>query len=80
MQPSTFNSVGLRANRIDGIEKVTGQAKFTGDIALPELLEAKVLRSAYPHALIKSIDTRKAEALAGVIAVLTFEDVKDINP
>jgi CO/xanthine dehydrogenase Mo-binding subunit len=80
MQGSTFNSVGLRANRVDGVEKVTGQAKFAGDIALPELLEAKVLRSTYPHALIKSIDARKAEALAGVVAVLTFKDVKDINP
>ncbi len=80
MQASTFNSVGLSVNRIDGVEKVTGQAKFTGDIALPETLEAKVLRSTYPHALIKSIDARKAEALAGVIAVLTFKDVKDINP
>lgn len=80
MQASILNSVGLGANRIDGVEKVTGQAKFTGDIALPGLLEAKVLRSTYPHALIKFIETSKAEALAGVIAVLTFEDVKDINP
>jgi len=54
--------VGASVPRIDGIEKVTGEAKFTGDLIMPGLLEAKVLRSPLPHALIESIDTSKAES------------------
>lgn len=72
--------VGSSAARRDAVEKVTGQAKYTGDLALPGLLEGKVLRSVFPHALIESIDVRKAEGLAGVVAVLTRADLKDINP
>ncbi len=73
-------TIGVSTPRIDGIEKVTGAAKFTGDIALPGLLEARVLRSPLPHAAIEAIDIRKAEALAGVVAVLTRDDLKDIDP
>ena len=72
--------VGASTPRIDGIEKVTGEAKFTGDLIIPGLLEAKVLRSPLPHALIESIDACKARALPGVIAILTREDLKDIDP
>jgi len=72
--------VGASVPRIDGIEKVTGEAKFTGDLIMPGLLEAKVLRSPLPHALIESIDTSKAESVSGVIAILTREDLKDIDP
>jgi CO/xanthine dehydrogenase Mo-binding subunit len=73
-------TVGVSASRVDGIEKVTGAAKFTGDLALPGLLEARVLRSPLPHAEIEAIDSSKAEALAGVVAVLTRDDLKDIDP
>ena len=73
-------SVGVSTPRIDGLEKVTGAAKFTGDISLPDLLEARVLRSPFPHAEIDSIDTSKAAALAGVVAVLTRDDLSDIDP
>lgn len=73
-------SVGLSVPRIDGVEKVTGAAKFTGDLEMPGLLEAKVLRSSLPHAEILSVDASKAEALAGVVAVLTRDDLKDIDP
>ena len=73
-------TIGVSTPRIDGIEKVTGAAKFTGDIAIPGLLEARVLRSPLPHAAIEAIDIRKAEALAGVVAVLTRDDLKDIDP
>jgi CO/xanthine dehydrogenase Mo-binding subunit len=72
--------VGTNTARVDGIEKVTGHAKFTGDLKLPELLEAKVLRSPLPHAVIESIDARKAEKVPGVVAVLTRADIQDINP
>ena len=76
----TFVTVGNLSARLDGVEKVTGQAKYTGDIALSGLLEGKVLRSPFPHATIESIDASKAEALPGVVAVLTRDDLNDINP
>jgi CO/xanthine dehydrogenase Mo-binding subunit len=80
MQGSSFSSVGSKANRVDAVEKVTGQAKFTADIAHPGLLEGRVLRSPFPHALIESIDAKRAEALPGVVAVLTRDDLNDIDP
>lgn len=73
-------AVGVSVPRVDGVEKVTGAAKFTGDISFSNLLEARVLRSPLPHAEITAIDASKAEALPGVIAVLTREDLKDIDP
>jgi CO/xanthine dehydrogenase Mo-binding subunit len=66
--------------RVDGIDKVTGRAKFTVDLAISGMAEGKVLRSDLPHALIESIDASRAERLPGVFAVLTREDVRDINP
>lgn len=71
--------VGRNVPRVDGIEKVTGTAKFVGDIVLPGMLHGKILRSTYPHARIRSIDTAEAEALPGVVAVLTAADVADLN-
>jgi CO/xanthine dehydrogenase Mo-binding subunit len=73
-------AVGAKTRRIDGIEKVTGAAKFTGDLAIPGLLEAKVLRSPMPHAVIESIDITKAASLPGVVAILTRDDLHDIDP
>jgi CO/xanthine dehydrogenase Mo-binding subunit len=73
-------AVGANALRVDGIEKVTGQAKFTGDLSFPDLLEAKILRSPLPHAIIESIEVGKAAAMPGVRAILTRADLKDIDP
>ena len=72
--------VGKSPRRIEGIEKVTGRAQFTGDLEIPGMLQGVVLRSPYPHALIESIDVTQAVSFPGVIGVLTREDVKDINP
>ena len=72
--------VGRSVPRVDGIEKVTGQAKFLGDLVVPGMLQGKILRSSYPHARILSIDTSKAEALPGVAAVLTAADLGDRVP
>jgi carbon-monoxide dehydrogenase large subunit len=61
--------------RVEGYEKVTGVAKFVDDIQFgPGLLYARLLRSPYPHALIKRIDTTKAEELPGVRLVVTGQD------
>jgi CO/xanthine dehydrogenase Mo-binding subunit/aerobic-type carbon monoxide dehydrogenase small subunit (CoxS/CutS family) len=68
------SAVGKRVPRVDGSLKATGEARFTDDIALPNMLHGKILRSPYPHARIISIDTSKAEALPGVKAVITGRD------
>ncbi len=67
--------IGKSVPRIDVREKVTGAAIYADDIQFgKKLLYARVKRSPYPHALIKSIDTSKAEALPGVKAVVTGKD------
>lgn len=69
-----FTVVGKPLNRRDGVEKVTGRAQYAGDIKLPNMLYAKILRCPYPRAKIIKLDTSKAEALPGVKAVLTKEN------
>lgn len=63
--------IGKGLPRIDGIERVTGRAVYTWDVQLPGMLYARILRSPFPHARIKKLDTSRAEALPGVRAVLT---------
>ena len=69
-----YNVVGTRPPRHDGFDKVTGAARFGADINLPGMLHGKILRSPHAHARIRSIDTSKAEALPGVMAVATAQD------
>lgn len=66
--------VGTRPVRPDGADKVTGKAVYGADFYLPGMLRGAILRSPHAHARILSIDTRKAEALAGVKAVATNAD------
>jgi CO/xanthine dehydrogenase Mo-binding subunit len=66
--------VGTRPVRPDGADKVTGKAVYGADFYLPGMLRGAILRSPHAHARIVSIDTRKAEALAGVKAVATNAD------
>ncbi|WP_226668494.1 xanthine dehydrogenase subunit D [Metabacillus litoralis] len=65
--------------RPDGIGKVTGSLKYLTDYTFPGMLYAKVLRSSYPHARIKSIDTNSAKKLDGVVAIITYKDVPGLN-
>ncbi|MDO8673703.1 MAG: molybdopterin-dependent oxidoreductase, partial [Dehalococcoidia bacterium] len=74
-----YKVIGTRPVRSDGTDKVTGRATFGADIKLPGLLQARFLRSPYAHARIKSIDTSKAEALPGVMAVITAADIWDLD-
>ncbi len=67
-----LNTVGHRTLRIDALERVTGKAQYTGDVKLPGMLYARVLRSPHPHARIRKIDVSRAKALPGVRAVLTY--------
>lgn len=70
-----FRIVGKSVKRDDVLEKVTGEAQYTGDIKLPGMLHGKIKRAAIAHARIKSIDVSKALAYPGVKAVLTHETV-----
>jgi CO/xanthine dehydrogenase Mo-binding subunit len=71
--------VGHSVARVDGVEKVTGKAKFVGDLIIPGMLHGKILRSTYPHARVRSIDASRAETLPGVVAVLSAADIADLN-
>lgn len=73
---SKYSVIGQRVWRVDGPEKVTGSAKYTFDLVLPNMLYGKILRSPHPHAKILNIDTSKAERLPGVKAVVTGKDTK----
>jgi CO/xanthine dehydrogenase Mo-binding subunit len=72
--------VGQNVPRVDGVEKVTGKAKFSGDLDIPGMLHGKILRRPYPHARILTIDSSKAKALPGIAAVLTAADISDLDP
>src|SRR5947209_3443475 len=74
------NPVGRSAERADGPLKLSGQAEFTGDIRLPGLLYAAVLRSPVAHARIRSVDTAAAARADGVVAILTSDDLSDLDP
>ena len=75
-----FLVVGNSVHRVDGVDKVTGKAKYVADLIVPGMIEGKFLRSPYAHARIRSIDTAEAEAMPGVVAVLTSKDLTDIGP
>ena len=70
-----MKAVGARLPRYDGVAHVTGRTVFVDDVRVPGTLCVKALRSPLHHAGIVSLDTRKAERMAGVHAVVTHEDV-----
>jgi CO/xanthine dehydrogenase Mo-binding subunit len=67
--------IGKTVRRLDYETKVTGQAHYLADMSVPGMCHGKILRSPYPHARIKRIDASKALKVAGVMAVLTREDI-----
>ena len=74
-----FEKVGTRPGRPDGVDKVTGRARYGADVSAPGMLTGKILRSPHAHARIRSIDTSRAEALEGVKAVVTRDDFLPIE-
>ena len=74
----THRIVGQPLGRLDGADKVTGAARYSADVTLPGLVWGKALRSPLPHARILAIDTSRARAVPGVLAVLTAADLPDI--
>jgi xanthine dehydrogenase molybdenum-binding subunit len=77
MATSKYRVIGTRPVRPDGVDKVTGRAIYGADVQLPRMLHGRVLRSPHAHARIKSIDTSKAEAMPGVLAVVTSAELPD---
>ena len=73
-----FTVIGERLPKIEGFEKANGSALYTDDIVLPNMLSGKLLRSPHPHALIKRINTSKAEALPGVKAVMIGSELTEM--
>ncbi len=67
--------IGQSVPRVDAQAKVKGEAVFASDMTLPGQAYMKVLMALRPHAIVKGVDTRRAEALPGVLAVLTSRDV-----
>jgi len=74
-----FRSVGTRPVRPDGVDKVTGRARYGADFDMPGQLVGRILRSPHAHATIKKIDTSAAESLPGVKAVITAKDLPNLN-
>ncbi|MDJ0935281.1 MAG: xanthine dehydrogenase family protein molybdopterin-binding subunit [Kiloniellales bacterium] len=77
LEKRSFSAVGTRPLRPDGVDKVTGRARFGADMTAPGMLIGKILRSPHPHARIRAIDVSKAAALPGVKAVVTRDDFED---
>src|ERR671924_1664683 len=67
--------IGTNVRRVDGVEKVSGQGLYAGDLRLPGTCYAKVLRSALPHARIRRIEAGKAAVLPGIVALLTRDNL-----
>jgi len=72
--PRHTGAVGQRTPLIDGIEKVTGRARYTADLPFGQALVGRILRSPVAHGLIRGIDAAAARAMPGVRAVITGED------
>ena len=69
-----FNVIGKRTPRIDAVEQVTGKAQFLPDLKFSNMLYGAILRSTIAHGRILNIDTRKAERVPGVKAIITSLD------
>jgi CO/xanthine dehydrogenase Mo-binding subunit len=76
---AAYRLLGSTIPRIEGAQKVTGAARYAADIDLPNLAWGRILRSPLAHARIVQIDTSRAEALPGVLAVMTGKDVEGVR-
>ena len=67
--------IGKSVKRVEDKRFITGRGRYTDDIVLPGMTYAYILRSPYAHARIKNIDTSAAEAMEGVVTIMTGEEV-----
>jgi CO/xanthine dehydrogenase Mo-binding subunit/aerobic-type carbon monoxide dehydrogenase small subunit (CoxS/CutS family) len=72
--------IGTPVRRVDAVEKVTGRARYVTDLVLPGMAHARVLRSPHPHARLTRVETARARALPGVVAVLIGADLTWCDP
>ena len=79
MRQQQFTTVGQPVRRIDAWDKISGRAAYSGDLVIPGMAYGKLVPSPLPHALIKSIDASKARALPGVYAVITGDDLVNME-
>ena len=79
MKKPKLSVAGRDAVRLDAVEKVSGKAFYTGDLELPGMAHARILRSPLPHARIRKVDAGRARALPGVIDVLTRDDLGGLD-
>ena len=70
-----FKYIGQSTIRPDGFDKVTGRANYGADLSLPGMIWGKILRSPHAHAIIKRLDTSRAEAFPGVLSI----DFNNVN-
>jgi CO/xanthine dehydrogenase Mo-binding subunit len=78
-QQAPHRYLGKARKSVDGIEKVTGRARYAGDVSLPGMLHGKLALSLFAHARITRIDTAAALKIPGVVAVLTADDLPTRN-
>jgi len=79
MTKNEFAVIGRPLPKVDAWAKVVGETKYADDLFLPRMAYAKLLRSAHAHARIRSIDTSRARALPGVVAVVTADDLPRVK-
>ena len=74
MTNDDFSIIGKPIAMVDAAGKTTGAGKYTDDLTMSGMLVGRILHSPFPHARIKHIDTRRAEKVEGVVAVITGKD------
>src|SRR5262249_37353095 len=74
-----LEGIGCKRKRVEDIRFTQGKGNYVDDLNLPGMLYGDLVRSPYAHARIKSIDTSKAAAGPGVVAVITAETLKPVN-
>ena len=73
---SSFSIIGKGTPKRDGAEKVTGRTQYLHDLVLPRMTHGAILRTRFPHARLRRIETARARALPGVVAVITADTVE----
>src|SRR5437867_9938549 len=74
---SEFSVIGRRLPKVNSWAHLTGEARYADDLFLPRMLYGRVLRSTRPHARIRRVDTGRALAHPGVVAVVTGADMPE---
>lgn len=74
-----YSVAGSSVHRVDGVEKVTGRAVYTSDVALPGMAYARILRSPVAHAKLIKVDASRVKEFPGVVATLTRDDIQGFN-